>query len=93
MMAEWLEVGMLVCFGASWPAAIWRTWHAKHVEGKSPWFSLLVLVGYGCGIGAHLLRGGGWIIGVYVADMVLVSTDLAIYMWKRHCQGEEGKTG
>lgn len=80
MLAEILEFGMLFAFGFSWPFAIARTYKAKRVDGKSPAFMIIVLVGYLCGIGAHLVEGTKlWLCWVYLADMALVSTDLTLY--------------
>lgn len=91
MLAEILEFAMLFAFGFSWPFAIWRTWKAKRVDGKSPQFMIIVLVGYACGIAAHLVEGTKlWLCFVYLADMALVSTDLILYFrysrQKAHCQ-------
>ena len=80
-MAGVFEFAMLFAFGFSWPFAIWRTWKAKRVDGKSPQFMIIVLVGYACGIAAHLVEGTKlWLCFVYLADMALVSTDLALYL-------------
>ena len=80
MLAEILEFGMLFAFGFSWPFAIARTYRAKRVDGKSPMFMVIVLVGYFCGIAAHLVEGSKlWLCWVYLLDMALVSTDLALY--------------
>ena len=40
------EAGMMVCFGASWPIAAYKTYKAKCVDGKSLRFSSLILLGY-----------------------------------------------
>ena len=80
MLAEILEFAMLFAFGFSWPFAIARTYRAKRVDGKSPAFMVIVLVGYLCGIGAHLAEGTKlWLCWVYLLDMALVSTDLTLY--------------
>lgn len=80
MLAEVLEFGMLFAFGFSWPFAIARTYRAKRVDGKSPVFMMIVLVGYLLGIAAHLVEGTKlWLCWVYLLDMALVSTDLALY--------------
>ena len=80
MLAEILEFGMLFAFGFSWPFAIVRTYRAKHVDGKSPMFMIIVLIGYMCGIAAHLVEGSKlWLCWVYLFDMALVSTDLVLY--------------
>ena len=79
MAARLLELAMLFCFGASWPFAIAKTWRAKRVDGKSPAFEIIVIAGYLCGIASHMLGDRSWIIWVYLADVALVATDLALY--------------
>ena len=80
MLAEILEFAMLFAFGFSWPFAIMRTYRAKRVDGKSPHFMVIVIVGYLCGIAAHLVEGTKlWLVAVYLVDIALVSTDLALY--------------
>lgn len=80
MVAEILEFAMLFAFGFSWPFAIFRTYRAKRVDGKSPAFMIIVLVGYSCGIAAHLVEGTKlWLCWVYLVDMALVATDLSLY--------------
>lgn len=80
MLSEILEFGMLFAFGFSWPFAIMRTYRAKRVDGKSPMFMIIVIIGYCCGIASHLVEGTKlWLCWVYLADIALVSTDLALY--------------
>jgi hypothetical protein len=80
MAAGVLEFAMLFAFGFSWPFAIARTYRAKRVDGKSPYFMIIVLVGYACGIAAHLVEWSKlWLCWVYLVDMALVSTDLTLY--------------
>ena len=84
MLSQVLEFAMLFAFGFSWPFAIVRTYRAKRVDGKSPAFMIIVLVGYLCGIAAHLVEGTKlWLCWVYLLDMALVSTDLALYFHYR----------
>ena len=82
MIANLLEFSMLFLFGLSWPFAIAKTFKAKRVDGKSPLFELIVITGYLCGIGSHIASGQGmWVTAVYVVDILLVSTDLALYFY------------
>ena len=93
MLAAFLEFAMLFAFGFSWPFAIMKTWRSKRVDGKSPAFMVIVLIGYACGIAAHLVEGTKlWLCFVYLADMALVSTDLALYFHfsRRSRGGAEG---
>ena len=80
MLSQILEFAMLFAFGFSWPFAIVLTYRAKRVDGKSPAFMIIVLVGYACGIAAHLVEGTKlWLCWIYLVDMALVSTDLTLY--------------
>ena len=80
VVAQILEFAMLVTFGCSWPIAIMKTLRAKRVDGKSPLFMIIILLGYACGIGAHLAEGTKlWLCFVYLLNMALVSVDLALY--------------
>jgi len=80
MASEILEFAMLFAFGSSWPFAIARTYRAKRVDGKSPMFMIIVIIGYICGIAAHLVEGTKyWLCIVYLVDMALVATDLSLY--------------
>ena len=90
MLAEILEFGMLFAFGFSWPFASARTYRAKRVDGKSPMFMIIVIIGYSFGIAAHLVEGSKlWLCWVYLLDMALVSTDLALYFrYSRRSGGE-----
>ena len=82
MLSEFLEFAMLFAFGFSWPFAIMRTYRAKRVDGKSPAFMIIVIIGYCCGIAAHLVEGTKlWLCAVYLIDMMLVSTDLTLYYY------------
>ena len=95
-MAALLEFGMLFAFGFSWPFAIARTYRAKRVDGKSPMFMVIVILGYCCGIASHLVEGTKlWLVAVYLVDIALVSTDLALYCYysiknRRAADGGEG---
>ena len=70
---------MLFCFGFSWPFAIAKTYRAKRVDGKSPLFEIIVIVGYLFGITRHLVGNPTWVLAVYLIDVLLVATDLTLY--------------
>ena len=74
-----LEFAMLFCFGFSWPFAIAKKKNTKRVDGKSPMFEIIVIVGYLFGIASHLISDRSWVTWVYLADTALVATDLALY--------------
>lgn len=79
---EVFEFLMLFAFGFSWPFAIWRTYKTKRVDGKSPYFMMIIIFGYICGISAHLIEWSDlWLCIVYLIDMCFVATDLTLYFY------------
>ncbi len=70
------EIGMLVCFGFSWPISIWKLWRAKRSEGKSRLFASIVLAGYVCGILHKLIYSLDPVIVLYVVNLAMVGFDL-----------------
>ena len=79
LLPRLLEFAMLFCFGFSWPFAIAKTFRAKRVDGKSPAFEIIVIIGYLFGIASHLISDCSWVIWVYLSDIALVATDLTLY--------------
>ena len=74
------EIGMLACFGFSWPFSIAKSLRTKKVEGKSPAFMVIVMVGYLCGIVHKFLYSPDWVVWLYALDLVLVLADFILYM-------------
>ena len=87
------EAIMLFCFGASWPFAVLKTYQSKRVEGKSARFLVLILIGYVAGIVHKLLHNLNWVILLYVANSILVLTDLLLltYYRRRNAAQAESK--
>ncbi len=76
------EAGMLLCFGASWPVAIIKTWQTKNPVGKSVIFLWLVLIGYFCGIANKVVNHDvNWVLGLYILNALLVAVDLALVLY------------
>ena len=78
------EIGMLVAFGFSWPFNISKSWRSRTAKGKSVLFEYIVLFGYGIGllgkgIAAHRSGVLPWSTWFYLADIVMVSIDVALY--------------
>ncbi len=69
------EAGMLICFGASWPFAVLKTYRTKNVKGKSRLFLSLVILGYVCGIINKIIYSMDIVIWLYVLNLILVSAD------------------
>ncbi len=79
-----LEVIMLLCFGLSWPISIAKALRTRVVAGKSPLFMMVLICGYGAGIGHKWFYNFDWVIALYVLNMVMVAIDLSLYY--RFCE-------
>ena len=80
-MAELLEVLMVLCFGASWPLSILKSYRARTAKGKSLPFLCLIWVGYVCGVVAKLVSGRiTYVVFFYVLNLLLVSADIGLYI-------------
>lgn len=70
------EIGMLVCFGVSWPLSIWKTWRSKRTDGKSRLFISVVIAGYICGVLHKLFYNFDLVIILYIFNLAMVGFDL-----------------
>lgn len=78
------EIIMLIIFGCSWPINILKSLKSKTTLGKSVMYEYLVVIGYLFGISAKIivyLRTGELLhsFWFYLADILLVSIDIALY--------------
>ena len=86
-MAEFLEVVMIVSFGASWPLNVMKSYKARTTKGKSLAFLCLILFGYVAGIASKLINEAymaafaqkWYVLFFYVLNFVMVAADLLIY--------------
>ncbi|HOF17693.1 MAG TPA: hypothetical protein PK082_02195 [Phycisphaerae bacterium] len=84
--AQTLEALMLICFGISWPLAVWKTWRTRRTEGKSFAFLAMVFVGYLAGISSKLFRawesghGPEWVTVLYVLNLLFVGVEICLYL-------------
>lgn len=72
------EIVMLVCFGASWPLAIYKTVKTKNPVGKSVPFLYLVLVGYISGCIHKIYFSFDKVLWLYALNAIMVLTDLIL---------------
>lgn len=78
-MAQIFEIGMLICFGLSWPFNIAKSLRARTAKGKSMLFQIIVIVGYLMGLTGKFVSGNvAYVAVVYVLDILMVSFDLLI---------------
>ena len=82
MLAEILEIIMIVSFGASWPLNVMKSLKAKTTKGKSLPFLCLILFGYVAGIISKLVSPSfkWYVLFFYCLNFVMVALDLVIYV-------------
>ncbi len=77
------EALMLLCFGASWPFALIKTYKTKNVKGKSLLFLGLVILGYIFGMMHKIVYHPDSVIFLYLLNLILVSGDVVfVFLYK-----------
>lgn len=97
-MAEIAEVIMILCFGASWPFNVIKSYKARTAKGKSPVFLCLIILGYIAGITSKFLNetymasiNEKWyVLFFYFLNLLMVSVDLALYFRNRMLDKRSG---
>ena len=85
------EIGMLVCFGVSWPISIAKALRTRMVAGKSPLFMVIVCLGYASGMAHKAFHSRDWVIVLYALNLAMVAFDLFLYM--RYRPGPAARAG
>ena len=90
-MSEFLEILMLVCFGASWPLNVIKSYKTRTTKGKSVAFLYLIIFGYIAGIVSKFVNHGymskiavkWYVLVFYFINIVIVIIDLILYYRNR----------
>lgn len=98
-MSEFLEIVMILCFGASWPFNVMKAYKARTAKGKSLLFLCLIIIGYIAGIASKFLNeaymasiGEKWyVLFFYFLNLIMVSADLAMYFRNKKLDAEAAK--
>lgn len=84
---------MLICFGLSWPFNISKSLRSRTAKGKSIVFEILVIIGYTCGLTGKFLNGDtSYVVFFYIADILMVATDLVLTLRNRRLDRERDKS-
>jgi len=75
---------MIFCWGVSWPAAVYKTYNTKNVEGVSLLFLWFVFLGYVSGMLLKIFEAirNGFVNPVtilYILNLTLVGAELILY--------------
>ncbi len=77
------EIVMLCCFGAAWPASIYRSYKARTSKGKSMLFLIIILTGYVAGMLHKIYYSFDFVIYLYAANFAMVFADLMLWLRNR----------
>lgn len=83
MQTKIFEILMLLCFGAAWPASIYKSYTARSTRGKSLLFLIIVDIGYVCGVINKLIYSPDYVMGLYILNFAMVTTDIVLYFRNR----------
>ncbi|MCL1828258.1 MAG: hypothetical protein FWG32_02050 [Oscillospiraceae bacterium] len=82
------EICMLLCFGASWPVSIYKSWTSRTAKGKSFLFMCFLFVGYIFGILHKIFYHPDFVIALYALNLLLISTDACLYFKNKKSDAE-----
>lgn len=85
------EAMMLVCFGAAWPISITKSCRSRSSGGKSPVFSVVIILGYICGMIHKVQMGFNWVFYVYLLNTIMVFIDLMLLFRNRALEKTSSK--
>ena len=80
---SFLEIGMLVGFGAAWPMNIYKSLTSRTAAGRSLTFQWAIIFGYVCGIIHKLIYSNDVVLYLYVLNLLMVSTDTVLWYRNR----------
>ena len=84
-MSQLFEAIMIVCFGISWPMAIFKSWMAKTAKGKSLLFLVFIMTGYAFGICSKIVGNNiSYVLFFYILNFMMVFIDLLLYFRNRN---------
>lgn len=84
MITSIFEILMLLCFAASWPFNIYRSYVSRTARGKSILFEIVVEIGYICGVANKVVNDDiNYVLLFYFLDIALVLVDMALFVRNR----------
>ena len=79
IMGQIFEVGMLVCFGISWPISVIKSIRSRSASGKSILFTVVIIIGYLFGIANKIYSNTiTYVFWLYIFNILVVTTDLIV---------------
>ena len=90
-MSELLEITMILCFGASWPMNVIKSYKVRTRKGKSLAFLCLIFLGYIAGIASKFMNEAymaafsekWYVLFFYFLNLAMVTADILLYFRNR----------
>ena len=91
-MINLFEALMIICFGLSWPFAVYKSFTSRTAKGKSLSFEVIIWVGYVFGIMRKILQvqagrnlDGLFYLGFvfYILNIIEITIDILLYFRNR----------
>lgn len=79
IIGQFLEAGMMICWGCSWPVQVAKTYKTKDVSGKSIMFLWLIQTGYILGLLYKTFFNFDAVIWLYLLNFIFVGADMVLY--------------
>jgi len=86
---NFLEAGMLICFGASWPLDIYKSLKSRSTAGKSVMFMFVLNAGYLFGMANKIThRPIDIVLVLYIINFLMVSVDIYLFYRNRRLESK-----
>ncbi|MCL1947000.1 MAG: hypothetical protein FWF51_07635 [Chitinivibrionia bacterium] len=83
---NFLEAGMLICFGASWPIDIYKSLKSRSTAGKSVLFMFVLNAGYIFGMLNKIINNPDIVLVLYIINFLMVSIDICLFYRNRRIE-------
>jgi len=83
---NFLEAGMLICFGASWPLDIYKSLKSRSTAGKSVMFMFVLNAGYIFGMANKIINSPDIVLVLYIINFLMVSVDICLFYRNRRME-------
>lgn len=98
-VSEILEITMIICFGASWPMNVIKSFRARTAKGKSISFLCLIFIGYIAGVFSKItneaymqqLTHKWYVLFFYLLNLFMVGVDICLYVRNRRFDRKNGE--
>ena len=96
-MSEVLEIIMIVAFGLSWPANVFKSYKVRTAKGKGILFLSFIFFGYIAGIASKFTNpvyisdfAEKWyVLFFYFLNIFMVGVDILLYCRNRHLDNQK----